>query len=154
MLPAWLGSAEALRYSYIKQFRKTLYDMEKNWPFFNSMLDMLDMVIAKADPEISKIYEEYLADDSLKRVGKKLRFQFDVIKKLNKKITPKEITIIRKQFRSPIIARSIYSEVLNIIQPIVIYKLKKRKDKKNRKYLEDALLTSIAGISAAMKNTG
>ena len=41
MLPAWLGSAEALRYSYIKQFRKTLFDMERNWPFFNSMLDML-----------------------------------------------------------------------------------------------------------------
>ena len=74
MLPAWLGSAEALRYSYINKFRRTLLDMEKNWPFFNSMLDTLDMVIAKADPEISKIYEEYLADDSLKRVGKKLRF--------------------------------------------------------------------------------
>ncbi len=154
MLPAWLGSAEALRYSYIYQFRKTLLDMEKNWPFFNSMLDTLDMVIAKADPEISKIYEEYLADDSLKRVGKKLRFQFDVIKKLNKKITPKEIVIIRKQFRSPIIARSIYSEVLNIIQPTVIKKLQVNKDSKNKQYLNDALLTSIAGISAAMKNTG
>ncbi len=154
MLPAWLGSAEALRYSYIYQFRKTLLDMEKNWPFFNSMLDTLDMVIAKADPEISKIYEEYLADDSLKRVGKKLRFQFDVIKKLNKKITPKDIAIIRKQFRSPIIARSIYSEVLNIIQPTVIKKLQVNKDSKNKQYLNDALLTSIAGISAAMKNTG
>ena len=49
---------------------------------------MLDMVISKADPEISKIYEEYLADDSLKRIGKKLRFQFEAIKNLNKKITP------------------------------------------------------------------
>ncbi len=154
MLPAWLGSAEALRYSYINKFRRTLLDMEKNWPFFNSMLDTLDMVIAKADPEISKIYEEYLADDSLKRVGKKLRFQFDVIKKLNKKITPKEIAVIRKQFRSPIIARSIYSEVLNIIQPTVIKKLQVNKNPKNKQYLNDALLTSIAGISAAMKNTG
>ena len=154
MLPAWLGSAEALRYSYIKKFRKILYDMEKNWPFFNSMLDMLDMVISKADPEISKIYEEFLADKKLKRVGKKLRFQFDTIKKLNKKIAPKEILKIRKQFRSAVIVRNIYSEVLNIIQPIVIYKLKKNKDKKDRKNLEDALLTSIAGISAAMKNTG
>ncbi len=154
MLPAWLGSAEALRYSYINKFRRTLLDMEKNWPFFNSMLDTLDMVIAKADPEISKIYEEYLADDSLKRVGKKLRFQFDVIKKLNKKITPKEIAAIRKQFRSPIIARSIYSEVLNIIQPTVIKKLQINKNPKNKQYLNDALLTSIAGISAAMKNTG
>tara|TARA_B100001142_G_scaffold253263_1_gene253933 strand:- start:163 stop:549 length:387 start_codon:yes stop_codon:yes gene_type:complete len=128
--------------------------MEKNWPFFNSMLDILDMVISKADPEISKIYEEYLADENLKRVGKKLRFQFDVIKKLNRKITPTEITKFRKEFRTSVIVRSIYSEVLNIIQPIVINKLKKNKNRKNKKYLEDALLTSIAGISAAMKNTG
>ena len=154
MLPAWLGSAEALRYSYIKEFRKTLYDMERNWPFFNSMLDMLDMVISKVDPEISKIYEEYLANESLKRVGKRLRFQFEVIKDLNKKITPKEIINSRKPFRTSVIIRSIYSEVLNIIQPIVIKKLKNNKDLKNKKYLNDALLTSIAGISAAMKNTG
>ncbi len=154
MLPAWLGSAEALRYSYIKEFRKILYDMEKNWPFFNSMLDMLDMVISKADPEISKIYEEFLGDKKLKRVGKKLRFQFDTIKRLNKMIAPKEILKIRKQFRSAAIVRNIYSEVLNIIQPIVISKLKKNKNKENKKDLENALLTSIAGISAAMKNTG
>jgi phosphoenolpyruvate carboxylase len=154
MLPAWLGSAEALRYSYIKKFRKTLYDMEKNWPFFNSMLDMLDMVISKADPDISKIYEEYLADEDSKMVGKKLRFQFDVIKKLNKKITPKEIIKARKQFRTSVIVRNIYTEVLNIIQPIVISKLKKNKKIKDKKYLNDSLMTSIAGISAAMKNTG
>ena len=154
MLPAWLGSAEALRYSYIKEFRKTLYEMERNWPFFNSMLDMMDMVISKADPEISKIYEEYLADENLKRVGKKLRFQFDVIKKLNRKITPVEISKLRKEFRTSIIARSIYSEVLNIIQPIVISKLKRDINLESKKYLNDALLTSIAGISAAMKNTG
>ncbi len=154
MLPAWLGSAEALRYSYIREFRKTLYEMERKWPFFNSMLDMLDMVISKADPEISKIYEEYLADENLRRVGRKLRFQFDVIKKLNRKITPIEITKLRKEFRKSVVVRSIYSEVLNIIQPIVINKLKKNNNLDNKKYLNDALLTSIAGISAAMKNTG
>ena len=154
MLPAWLGSAEALRYAYIKKFRRTLIDMEKNWPFFNSMLDILDMVITKADPDISKIYEKYLADDALKKIGKKLRFQFEVIKKLNKKITTKEVILTRKQFRTLITVRAIYSEVLNIIQPIVIYKLKKNKKMSDKKYLNDALLTSIAGISAAMKNTG
>ena len=154
MLPAWLGSAEALRYANIKQFRKTLYDMEKNWPFFNSMLDMLDMVISKADPDISKIYEEYLADEKLKRVGQKLRFQFQVIKELNKKITPKEIIKVRKEFRTSVFVRNIYSEVLNIIQPIVISKIKKNKNKQHKKYLSDSLLTSIAGISAAIKNTG
>tara|TARA_B100001093_G_scaffold141156_1_gene133618 strand:- start:764 stop:3451 length:2688 start_codon:yes stop_codon:yes gene_type:complete len=154
MLPAWLGSAEALRYANIKKFKKTLFDMERNWPFFNSMLDILDMVISKVDTDISKIYEEYLADDKLKRVGRKLRFQFEVIKKLNKEITPKEIIKARKQFRTSILVRSIYSEVLNIIQPIVIKKIKINKKNLDKKYLNDALLTSIAGISAAMKNTG
>ena len=155
MLPAWLGSAEALRYSSIKKFEKTLIDMEKNWPFFNSMMDILDMVISKVDPDISKIYEEYLADKDLKRVGKKLRFQFDVIKKLNKKITPKEIIAARKQFRTSIGVRNIYSEVLNILQAVVMKKLSKKNVTKNqKKHLEDAMMTSIAGIAAAMKNTG
>ena len=154
MLPAWLGSAEALRYANIREFKKTLYDMERNWPFFNSMLDILDMVISKVDTDISKIYEEFLADDKLKRVGKKLRFQFEAIKKLNKEITPKEIIMARKQFRTSVVVRSIYSEVLNIIQPIVIKKIKTNKNNLDKKYLNDALLTSIAGISAAMKNTG
>ena len=66
----------------------------------------------------------------------------------------KEIINARKQFRNIIVARNIYTEVLNVIQPIVISKLKITKSKENKKNLNDALLTSIAGISAAMKNTG
>ncbi len=155
MLPAWLGTAEALRYSSIKKFKKTLIDMEKNWPFFNSTMDLLDMVISKVDPEISKIYEENLADIDLKRVGKKLRFQFDALKKLNNSITPPEILKQRKAFRSPAIIRNVYSEVLNILQATVMMKLtKKNNNKINNDYLNDALMTSIAGISAAIKNTG
>jgi len=57
-------------------------------------------------------------------------------------------------FKISIIVRNIYSEVLNIIQPVVIKKLQVNKNPKNKQYLNDALLTSIAGISAAMKNTG
>ena len=155
MLPAWLGTAEALRYSSIKKFKKTLIDMEKNWPYFNSTMDLLDMVISKVDPEISKIYEKNLADDKLIRVGKKLRFQFDAVKKLNDQITPKEIFKQRKIFRGPAIIRNIYSEILNVLQAVVMNKLLKKKlNKKDKKDLNDAMMASIAGISAAIKNTG
>ncbi len=113
------------------------------------------MVISKVDPEISKVYEENLADTDLKRVGKKLRFQFEALKKLNLKITPSEILKQRKPFRSPAIIRNVYSEVLNILQATVMMKLsKKNHNKINNNYLNDALMTSIAGISAAIKNTG
>ena len=155
MLPAWLGSADALKYSSSGKLKKILVEMEKDWPFFNSNMDILDMVISKADPEISKIYEENLADNKLKSVGKNLRFQFHNIKKLNKQITPKEIIKARKEFRTSVIIRNIYSEVLNIIQAATMNKLSRKKyNKDGKKYLNDALMTSIAGISAAMKNTG
>ena len=155
MLPAWLGTAEALRYSSIKKFKKTLTDMEKNWPYFNSTMDLLDMVLSKVDPEISKIYEKNLADQKLVRVGDKLRYQFNAVKKLNHDITPKEILKQRKAFRGPAIIRNIYSEILNVLQVTVMKKQKQKKlDKKSKKLLDDAMMTSIAGISAAIKNTG
>ena len=154
-LPAWLGTTEALNYASSKLFKKTLVDMEKNWPFFNSTMDILDMVISKVDPEISKVYENQLADKKLKIVGKKLRLQFESLKRLNRVITPSQIRKQRKKFRTSVIIRNIYSEVLHITQSIVMKKILSKKINKNGKqYLDDALMTSIAGISAAMKNTG
>ncbi|MDA9931429.1 phosphoenolpyruvate carboxylase [Candidatus Pelagibacter sp.] len=155
MLPAWLGTTEALRYGSIKKYSKTLTDMEKNWPYFVSTMDILDMVISKVDPEISIIYENNLADNALKRIGKKLRFQFDALVKLHNKITPKEVIKERKEFRKALFIRNNYTEMLNILQANVMNKINNRKYKKqDKKFLNDALMTSIAGISAAMKNTG
>ena len=155
MLPAWLGTGDALKYSSTKNYKKIVTDMEKNWPFFNSTMDMLDMVISKVDPEISEVYENNLADKKLKEVGNKLRSEFNIIKRLNKYITPREILNQRKKFRTTVLVRNIYSEVLNILQAVVMNKISSKKLKsEDAKYLNDAMMTSIAGISAAMKNTG
>ena len=155
MLPAWLGTTEALRYGSIKKFKKTMTDMERNWPYFVSTMDILDMVISKVDPEISVIYENNLADKSLIRIGKRLRFQFDALVKLHNKITPKEVIKERKEFRKALFIRNNYTEMLNILQANIMNKLTNKKYKNSdKKYLDDALMTSIAGISAAMKNTG
>ena len=155
MLPAWLGTTEALRYGSIKKYSKTLTDMEKNWPYFVSTMDILDMVISKVDPEISIIYENNLADEALKRIGKKLRFQFKALVKLHNKITPKEVFKERKEFRKALFIRNNYTEMLNILQANIMNKINNKKYKElDKKFLDDALMTSIAGISAAMKNTG
>ena len=45
--------------------------------------------------------------------------------------------------------------MLNLLQANIMNKLNKKRYKKlDKKFLDDALMTSIAGISAAMKNTG
>ena len=61
----------------------------------------------------------------------------------------------RKEFRKSLFIRNNYTEMLNILQANVMNKLTNKKYKNlDKKFLEDALMTSIAGISAAMKNTG
>ena len=123
MLPAWLGTTEALRYGSIKKFKKTMTDMERNWPYFVSTMDILDMVISKVDPEISVIYENNLADKSLIRIGKRLRFQFDALVKLHNKITPKDVIKERKEFRKALFIRNNYTEMLNILQADIMLSL-------------------------------
>ena len=148
MLPAWLGTTEALRYGSIKKFSKTLTDMERNWPYFVSTMDILDMVISKVDTEISIIYENNLADTALKRIGKRLRFQFDALVKLHNKITPKEVTKERKEFRKALFIRNNYTEMLNLLQASIMNKLNNKRYKKlDKKFLDDALMTSIAAVS-------
>ena len=87
----------------------------------------------------------FKADKKLKEVGDKLRSEFEIIKKLNKYITPIEILNQRKKFRTTVLVRNIYSEVLNILQAVVMKKLYNQKLKSDdKKNLNDEKYTLIA----------
>ena len=155
LLPAWLGIYEALNYVIKNKNINTLKDMLKQWPYFYAMMDMLDMVLAKTDQRIIKFYEECLGDKNLRNTGKKLRKQLSTLIYLNRKIIPTYILEQRKEYRESIRKRNTYAEVLNILQADIMKKLYKNKLKaKNKKILTDAMLITIAGIAAAMKNVG
>jgi len=155
ILPAWLGTLEGLKLAERGQNNKILKDMLNNWPFFYAMMDMLDMVLTKTDQRVIQFYEECLADQELKNIGEKLRKQLLSLIYLNKKLIPTHILEQRKSYRESIRIRNTYAETLNLLQADIMRKLNKNSLKdKNKKILKDAMLVTIAGISAAMKNTG
>jgi len=155
IVPAWLGTLEALKLAEKGQNNKILKDMLNNWPFFYAMMDMLDMVLTKTDQRVIQFYEECLADQELKNIGEKLRKQLLSLIYLNKKLIPTHILEQRKSYRESIRIRNTYAETLNLLQADIMKKLNKNSLKsKSRKILKDAMLVTIAGISAAMKNTG
>ena len=93
--------------------------------------------------------------NDLKNIGEKLRKQLSSLIYLNKKIIPSYILEQRKEYRVSIRIRNTYAEVLNILQADIMNKLKKSNLRnKDKKILKDAILVTIAGIAAAMKNTG
>jgi len=155
LLPAWLGIYEALNFAIKNKNINILKEMLKEWPYFYAMMDMLDMVLAKTDQRIIKFYEECLGDNNLKNTGEKLRKQLSTLIYLNRKIIPNYILEQRKEYRDSIRKRNTYAEVLNILQADIMKKLYKKKLKiKDKKLLIDAMLVTIAGIAAAMKNVG
>ena len=155
LLPAWLGIYEALNFAIKNKNINVLKDMLKKWPYFYAMMDMLDMVLAKTDQRIIKFYEECLGDSNLKNTGEELRKQLSTLIYLNRKIIPNYILEQRKEYRDSIRKRNTYAEVLNILQADIMKKLYKKKLKiKDKKILIDAMLVTIAGIAAAMKNVG
>jgi len=57
MLPAWLGTGRALNTAMDDGFTPVIRDMREHWPYFQTLLDMLKMVLAKSDSAITACYE-------------------------------------------------------------------------------------------------
>src|SRR5690606_22364202 len=57
MLPAWLGSDNALQQAVDNAGLDELRAMYQQWPFFRTYIDMLEMVVSKADTAIVQYYE-------------------------------------------------------------------------------------------------
>ena len=65
MLPAWLGTDKALQKHSVGKNLHIIKEMIEEWPFFQTQLDMLEMVLSKADADISRHYDEELIEADL-----------------------------------------------------------------------------------------
>ena len=72
-LPVWLGMAEAFQQMKDDGKMGTLRAMYQGWPFFKVTMDLIEMVLAKADPAVAAYYEKELVEPSLHAFGAQLR---------------------------------------------------------------------------------
>ncbi|NNN45703.1 MULTISPECIES: phosphoenolpyruvate carboxylase [unclassified Vibrio] len=153
VLPAWLGAGEAIQYSIDKGHQALLEEMCREWPFFSTRLGMLEMVYTKCNIDISRYYDERLVDLSLRPLGERLRAQLqkDIQAVLN--VENNENLMQSDPWgHESIRLRNIYIEPLNMLQAELLYRT--RQSETSGPELEEALMVTIAGIAAGMRNTG
>lgn len=153
VLPAWLGAGEAIQYSVDKGHQALLEEMCREWPFFSTRLGMLEMVYTKCNMEISRYYDERLVEKHLLPLGDRLRAQLqqDIKSVLN--VENNENLMQSDPWgQESIRLRNIYIEPLNMLQAELLYRT--RQDEESAPELEEALMVTIAGIAAGMRNTG
>ena len=159
LLPVWLGVYAAF-YATIKEDGLQMHQhIFEKWPYFSSLMSMLEIVLAKSDPNITAEYEKYLVTDDLKPLGKDLRNKFpkteDVLLKIIKQDKLLENNAVLKrsiEIRNPDLLP------LHCLQIFLLDSLRKLKSESvsdDKEFeLEHALLVSFAGIAAGMHNTG
>ena len=151
MLPAWLGAGAALEQAVQRGSGECLQDMAANWPFFATRLSMLEMVYAKSDAGLSAYYDECLVPAELQPIGERLRVQLgrdrDTVMTLRGLGSLLEgEPWIRESLR----LRNIYTDPLNMLQAELLQRQRRQEDP----VLERAIMVTIAGIAAGMRNTG
>ena len=155
MLPAWLGTGAALEAAQADPAQSgTVQEMVGEWPFFQGVVDMLEMVLAKADLRVAAWYEQRLAGDDvdLARLGEVLRERLTGTVNALSALTGREDLLDNNPvMRWSIRVRDPYTDPLHLLQAELMARLRQQD---GDKVLESALMVTIAGIAAGLRNTG
>ncbi|NIF29674.1 phosphoenolpyruvate carboxylase [Pantoea sp. Tr-811] len=154
MLPAWLGWETALGNALARGQGDLLAQMREQWPFFRTRIDMLEMVLAKADAEIAKAYDERLVQPGLLPLGAQLRDLLSQSCQVVLGLTGQQVLLAHSPETLEFISlRNTYLDPLHRLQAELLARSRSREAALDSP-LEQALLVTVAGIAAGLRNTG
>ena len=152
VLPAWLGAGAALKdLASSPEGQAQIREMRAQWPFFASRLSMLDMVYAKSSTVINELYDSTLVEPELQPLGEDLRAQLATdINTLQQILNVDTLLADDPWGLESIGLRNIYTAPLNLLQIELLRRIRTEEDESVKR----ALMVSIAGVAAGMRNTG
>ena len=152
MLPSWLGVGEALQKAIDEGKQEELAELYRQWPFFQSTLDLIEMVLAKADPDIFAQYNGVLVPGGLGELGRELLQRLEATKKAVLAVTGhRELLQQNEVLKRSIAVRNPYVDPLNLFQIELMRRVREGNEDPSTL---NALLVTINGIAAGMRNTG
>jgi phosphoenolpyruvate carboxylase len=154
MLPAWLGWEAALSGALARGEGEQLAAMREQWPFFRTRIDMLEMVLAKADAEIARLYDERLVEGDLQVLGANLRDLLSQCVGVVLGLTGQDQLLAHSPVTLEFFRlRNTYLDPLHLLQAELLARSRQREAALDSP-LEQALLVTVAGIAAGLRNTG
>ena len=153
VFPSWLGFGTALQKAIDRGKLSILRDMYIEWPLFHSIMDLIEMILAKVDTRIAAVYDEaFVTDPEEKAIGHTICQNYKTTTAAVLNITGHaRLCDHNPLLRHLLSLRSPFLDPINILQVQI---LKELRSKPKDKSLKDALTITINGIAAGMRNTG
>jgi phosphoenolpyruvate carboxylase len=157
LLASWLG-AEALNGSGVSAADRAAYrEMYHGWPFFRTLIGVLETAFGKADSRIAAEYDRRLAPPDLHSFAADLRARLSAATGAVLEITGQhELLADREVLRHSIEVRNPYVDPINLIQIALLRRLAQADDEGDERVavLRKAIRLTISGVAAGMRNTG
>ncbi|QQE78148.1 phosphoenolpyruvate carboxylase [Alicyclobacillus sp. SO9] len=180
LLPAWYGFGMALdKAAQEDGADKEMFGrMYRHWPFFKSLIDNLQMALAKADMMIAPLYKRLVQDEGMaERVFSSVEEEYERTKQWVLQMTGQSQLLANSDvIRESIRLRNPYVDPLSFMQVLLLEEMRKNgsaqgqpnaqkdsaedpgtnpqtQDSTQNNELQEVLLT-INGIASGLRNTG
>jgi phosphoenolpyruvate carboxylase len=173
VLPSWYGVGHALE-EYLAKHPDGLAElrqMYQTWPFMRAFIDNMQMTLSKADRHIARHYATLVADDALRaRLSQEIDAEYARTERLLLEIVEgKALLDNNRVLQLSIRRRNPYVDPLSYFQVALLRRLRPlggplilddqdlltaSPEEKERARLTYAVLLTINGVAAGLRNTG
>ena len=117
-LPGWLGVGEGLRRVAEQGQMEEMRQMYREWPFFQSTIDLIEMILAKTDANIARRYDAMLCkSDNTRAIGVMLRDKLAETVEYVRQVSGHRVLIQNNTTLSELIkTRKPFMDPINILQ--------------------------------------
>ncbi|MDG4828582.1 phosphoenolpyruvate carboxylase [Solwaraspora sp. WMMD1047] len=169
IVPGWFGVGTGLAAARADGLADVLAEMHRNWHFFRTFLSNVEMMLTKTDLNIARRYVETLVPAQLRPIFTTIEEEYELTKREVLAITASPALLDN----SPVLQRTLavrdtYLEPLHHLQVALLRQYRDsgaagravatapggRRAPGDGTALERALLTTVNGIAAGMRNTG
>ncbi len=166
ILPSWYGVGTALS-KWIagegdesgadtpEERRNILRGMYKNWLFFRTVIDNVQLGLVKSDMQIASLYADLTDSKTREEIFDRIVEEYWLTERMILEVTGYDILLQNEQLlRRSIQLRNPYIDPMNYIQVALIALLRDNPDAPEARDIENAILLSVRGLAAGLQNTG